>query len=375
MEVQDENSNIKDHKGIEEVDDLFNEETGGTANFTSESGEPPSDNTENIAEEKIHVSGQGSIVLEEPEVESLEINNVGRDVINNYLGTSVKFKKGDKFPCPHCKEEIVFASYGRQVCPHKTNCGRPFTLRNRDFEKEIVVYDTLSQDEIKRYAKLLANINNNLIDNRYDIALQYCRKAEELAPGEVATWVYYSLTEFMHEIKKDYSERKSVHLIVKSIKNHIDKCKLHGMSEEECATLKMEIARRLFKVERERINSVQSKQRDHLNNPKWTSFNLSYILKRLESFDVCFQLSKNTEYLQAYVEELAKSYKWIVRTADGELINTRACGPFNAVKKLKDLIDKITDANSDFEMPDIAEERMNILKVQNFHIKSIIPKS
>lgn len=375
MDIQDDDSSINSQTGTDEDVNTPNLDTTDTANSADDPEEPSSHNTKDSTEEKIHVSGQGSIVLDEPEVENLEINNVGRDVINYHLGTSAKFTKGDKFLCPHCKEEIVFASYGRQTCPHKKNCGKSFTLRNRDFEKDIVVYDTLSPDEIKRYAKLLANINNNLIDSRYDIALQYCRKAEELGPGEVATWVYYSLTEFMHEIKKDHSDRRSVHLIVKSIKGHIDKCKLHGMSEEECEILKTEIARRLFKVERDRINSAQSKQRDHLNNPKWTSFNLSYILKRLESFDICFQLSKNAEYLQAYVEELTKSHKWIVRTFNGEIVNTRACGPFNAVKKLNDLIDKIKEANPGFEMPDIAEERLNILKVQAFSIKSIIPKS
>lgn len=320
---------------------------------------------------KYKISGKNPIIFDESDIDQIDIANAGGDIIKNYFGSHAKISKGKKFSCPICSAELVFKEYGKQICE---KCKKSFTLRNQEWDKDIVVYKTLFPDEAKKYDKILAHISNNLQENKYDIAFEYCRKAEELAPGEVATWVYFALSEFLFEIKKDISVRKSTVVIIKSVRSHIEKCKTHGMTEEECQPLYKDIAKRLFEIEKGRINSVQTKYRDHANNPKWSKFNFNYLQRLLDSFDLCYQLDKSIIFLEGYVDELRKDYKWIVKTTEGELINTHTCGSFNAVKKLNDLTQKIKKEKEDYEFPNISEERFLIKKEEHLKINSLISK-
>ncbi len=331
-----------------------------------------SEELDSTKEFKYKISGENPIIFDEPDIDQIDITNAGRDIIKNYFGSHAKISRGKKYSCPKCGAELIFKEYGKQVCE---KCKKPFTLRNQEWDKDIVLYKTLTPDEAKRYDKILAHISNNLQENKHDIAFEYCRKAEELAPGEVATWVYFALSEFLFEIKKNISIRKPTAAIIKEVRFHIEKCKNHGMTEEECKPLYQDIAKQLFEIEKGRINSVQTKYRDHANNPKWSRFNFNYLQRLLESFDLCYQLDKSCVFLEGYVDELKKEYKWIVKTADGELLNTPACGSFNAVKKLNDLVQKIKKEKDGYEFPDIAEERFVIKKEEYLKINSLISKS
>ncbi|MFN8288953.1 MAG: hypothetical protein U0U70_01730 [Chitinophagaceae bacterium] len=322
---------------------------------------------------KTTILGKQPTVLEEPDIEEMHVANAGRDIVNNYINSSIKTPKGQKFPCPKCGKEIEIKKYGRQFCDND-KCKQTFIITNSDVDKNIIMYRTLLPDEAKQYDKILAHISNNLQDNKYDIALQYCKQAEELAPGEVATWVYFALAEFLVEIRKSAVNRDPSVKIIRKVRSHIEKCKIHGMTDEECRPLEKDIADRLFKIESARIKSVQPQFRDYANHPKWSRFNLDYLERLLESFEVCYQLYDDISFLEGYADELKKEYKWIVRTTNGELVNMPACGSFDAVKKLNTLVSRIKTKKPEYEFPVLAEERYEIKKRQYLKINSVIAK-
>jgi hypothetical protein len=76
-------------------------------------------------------------------------------------------------------------------------------------------------------------------------------------------------------------------------------------------------------------------------------------------------------FLKAYIKELTKEYKWVVKTTEGKLINMPACGHFDAVGKIAELTDRISREEPDYICPPIAEERFIIRKAEYFKINSI----
>ncbi|RXK60036.1 hypothetical protein ESA94_13395 [Lacibacter luteus] len=317
-----------------------------------------------------HNTGDDAVLIDDTEIDELTINKAGRD--NNITQHTNVFKspKEQRFSCPYCDVESEIKKYGKHKCK---NCERTFIIKS-ERNKDILLYKTLLPEEARKFDKLLAHINNNLRDKSYEAAYDYCKKAEELAPGEVATWEKFAITEFLLEIKKVGGKRKPTAEIIRSVRNHIDKCKDHGMTEEEYEPLVVDIANWLFNIERQRINSVQASTRDSTNSPKWSRSNFVYLQNLLDSFEICYLLYNDTLFLEGYVNELAKEYKWIIKTSDGKLINNPACAPFNAVKKMESLVEKIK-VKKKYNAPDIAEERFLIKKAHHLNIISVTQKS
>lgn len=321
---------------------------------------------------KYDISGEGSTVFDGTNITDSTINQAKGD---QYIYDQRTFKspKEQRFSCPYCFTEVKSKKFGRHTCENP-DCKKTFIIKDPAQDKSVVIYTTLLPDEAKKYDKILSHIENYIEEKNYPSAFQYCQKAVELAPGEVSTWMHYALTEFLLEINREAVKRKPTFMIIRSLRTHINKCKNHGMTDDEYDLLVIDIANRLFNIEKARINSVQAKYRDHANNPKWSPFNLNYLQRLLQSFDACYQLYEDTLFLKGYVEELKKEYKWIIKTADGELINTPACGSFDAVKKINVLVEEIQKKEPDYKFPNFAEERFNIKKTQFLKINSVIAK-
>lgn len=309
-------------------------------------------------------AGNSNVNNEDAEISDSLI--AGRDI-----NIGFKKSKDTRFACPFCYEELDSKVYGQQFCKH---CRQSFYLKNHERDKDVIIYKTLNPDEAKKLDKIIAHINNNLRDRNYEEAYRHCKKAEELAPGEVATWKYFALTEFLLEITRDKITRKSTFLIVRSIKTHIDKCMDHGMTDPEYDDLVIDIANRLFNIEKARIGSYQSQYTDAINGQIWTKANLAHLEKLLRSFEICHQLYDDPLFLKEYVAELTKPYKWVIMNLEGTIINTPACGYFDAAGKISMLKEKIRKKERDYELPKIPEERFLIRKLEYFKINSITPK-
>jgi len=291
----------------------------------------------------------------------------GRDINNINLG----FKSPREFSCPYCGFEQDGKKYGKQVCQ---NCQKTFYVRNAEREKDILEYKTLTPDDARNYNKVLAHINNCIRDRDYESAYKFCQKAEEIAPAEVTTWKNFALVEFLLEITKR-NNRKETIAIMKSVKSNIEKCKDHGISEQEYDEFVVDIANRLFNIERSRINSVKAQYVDATRGDAWSRSNLLYLQQLLRSYDICYNLYNDTLFLKEYVKELTKEHKWVMKTAAGEFINTPACGNFNAYEKIQLLAKAIKGKEDDYKIPEIAEERFAIRKVEYFKINSITQKT
>ena len=340
-------------------------------------------NTDNVEEElddiipdaetvTYDISGDNNIINDGTNIGEQTNTVIGGDQNNYNLLNPFKNPRDTKFSCPYCDEELNVKKYGKHTCK---NCRRTFIVKNREQDKDIILYKTLQPDEAKKYDKILAHINNKLKDKDYSAAYQHCKKAEELAPGEVTTWENFALTEFLLEITKEAKVRRPTEAIMRTVTAHIEKCKEHGMTEEEYEPLAVDIANRLFNIERARMNSIQAQNRDQSNNPKWSKRNFIYLIGFLRSFEICYALYPDALFLEGYVNELKKEYKWILKNANGELITNPACAPFNAVKKLEIIVAKIQNKKPDYCAPDIAEERFFIRNVFLLKINGITTKT
>lgn len=352
-------------------------EEQGENSVNDEVPEEPLNNDEepsegNATQPGINNSGDNPAFFEENEIDEVNLNNAGRDIVNNYFTNYNKSVKEKKFSCPNCGEPIEVKRFGRQVCKNP-KCKKDFIIKNGDQEDNILLYKTLLPDEAKKYDKIIAQINNSLIDRDYVSANEFCQKAEELAPGEVATWVYFALAEFLLEIKRKEG-RKPVANIIRSVRLHIEKCKIHGMTPEECIPLEKDIAMKLYNIEKSRINSLPVKLRDSLGVPKWSPFNFKYLQALLESYDICYSLHKDSIFLEGYIEELSKPFKWVFRNWEGKLSNNPASG-LNAEKKLLSLVEKIKNKNPDYQPPMIAEERFMVRNVLYLKINAVTAKT
>jgi transcription elongation factor Elf1 len=271
--------------------------------------------------------------------------------------------KDTKYPCPHCAKELDDSKYGINTC---SNCGKYFYVENKSIE--VKIYKTIiDKNEVRLYNKIRARIENKIIDRDYEGAYEYCLKAEDIGPAEVATWEHFAITEFLLEIYKEKSIRKSSFEILKSIKCHIERCKLHGISDDDYDGLVIKIANRLFEIEKGRIQSLRAQFRDELGYEKWSSRNIQYLLSLLNSFELCYKLYPDTLYLEEYVNELSKPNKWIEKSLENDsLINTEACrGLFNAVQKLIYLVNKIRKTKTEYEFPLIVSQKFVIKSVED----------
>lgn len=287
------------------------------------------------------------------------------------ITVDLRSPKETKSACPYCYQEQDRTKIGKNICSNP-ECGRTFFIQS---EVRVYIFLTLDEIETRQYNKILAHINNKLRDKNYVGAYQYCLKAEEIAPGEPATWEYFALTGFLLEITRNRNERKPTLEIIKIIKLHLDKCKDHGITEERYEELLVEIANRLFNLEKARIKSFRTYYRDDTGKEKWTRQSLFPLLTLLRSFEICYSLYKDPLFLEEYVNELTKPYKWLVKSLDdGEIRNTQLLGNFNAKEKLKSLVRKIQEKKPGYQPPVIQEERFEILDSEDLAQLTVTPE-
>jgi hypothetical protein len=258
--------------------------------------------------------------------------------------------------CPHCYSVLDGSKKGRIICTNP-ECGKIIWNIQKDSLARVHIH--VSPEEGTAYNKIIAHIRNKTIDRDYKAALQFCREAELIAPNELATWENFALTQFLYECYQSRGERKSVAAIIKSVRAHVEKCKHCGITDEAYFELVGNIADQLFYFERSHIRSQRAQARDHAGYEKWTRQNLQYIQQLLQSYELCFSLYKDTVYLEEYILELARPNKWIEKiAADDSLVNTRACGSFNAKEKFKMLVARVKEVKPLYKPPEIAYQRI-----------------
>ncbi len=309
----------------------------------------------------IENSGNDNIVLQDSSLENSIINQIS---INIASEDDDEDDDENTTPCPVCKT-LVVAGYGITLCP---KCGHKLFRRNPKIE--ITQFLTIDdQSEEKKYKKILSHINNKLIDKKYELAFKYCLEAEEIAPSESTTWEYFVLVEYYKEVYKK-EHRKSIEEIVKLIKTHLEKCKINGVEEERYEELVGIIANHLtFKVIKPNIGKFHTK--DKKNRTYWSRYDLMAAYSFLRGYELSFSLYKDHIFLEEYVKELSKPYKWIVRTINNELINLGKI-KFNAIVNRERIIKKIQAIKYDYSPPEIELERLEFIDEEDFNPDEII---
>jgi len=303
----------------------------------------------NVNQTIVFSSGENPIVITKKDGESVNVQQF-----------NFSRPKDTKYPCPYCSIELGTKKYGINEC---INCGKIFYIENPAID--VLKYKTLDKIEAKEYNKIRAHIRNKIRDRDYLAAYQYCLKAEEIAPAESNTWEHFALTGFLVEIYREKNTRMSTQDIIRIVKCHTEKCKDCGISDDDYDGMVVDIANRLFMIEKSRINSLRAQYKDDLGYEKWTRQNFQYLKTLLRSFEICYGLFNDTLYLEEYVNELTKPNKWMEKTLDTEdIVNTMACGGFNAYEKLNTLVTKIREKKVKYNQPAIAEQRFIVLSVE-----------
>lgn len=313
----------------------------------------------------VYSSGANPLVIVDEEISSQNLTTLkkfggGSVIVINRDAEEFKFSKLRKnyYPCPFCGYENEFEKYGINDCK---KCKCTYNIINPDIN--VQQYKTLTAgDETREYNRIRARINNSIIDKDYEAAIKFCQAAERMAPAESATWEHYAITDFLLLIYTPAKERLSSKEILKEIKPHLEKCKAHEIPDEKLDGLIIEIANKLFQVEKARIGSLKASYTDKNGNEIWTKYNLAKVKEHLDSFEVCYNLmEKNIAFLREYVSELCKPYKWLVQTEEGEIMNTLACGNFRAADKFRSLVSRIQISDPQYTPPPIAIERIELL--------------
>lgn len=268
--------------------------------------------------------------------------------------------------CPKCYTEIDASKYGKIVCPNP-ECGNVSYRRNTKLN--ITKFKTIDDKALQsKYHDIVGKINNNLIRKRYKVAYRYCLEAEDLAPREPTTWEYYTLVELYHDLK---AKEKDIHDAIKTSKYNLEIAAANDVKNEKIEELKSIIAGRLYMLAKSNIGHIQSRS---LRDKKYwgRGGGRKQTLSYLDVIKECFNLTEKTDYLEGYVDELSKPYKWMITSSDtGELKNlTRACRGFDAVGQRKKMIRLIQKTDENYEVPEIPIERIKINVIQNGNTSS-----
>jgi dsDNA-binding SOS-regulon protein len=293
------------------------------------------------------------------------------NVENNQI--TVDKLRDKRVTCANCNEPLKGDDLLGRVKCHK--CGIINIVPSSD--KIAIIYITLlDHKECKEYDKLRAHIQNKIRDKNYEAAYNYCLEAEKMAPGEYYTWEHFAVTQALLEINKEPAQRKSTADIMRVIKSHMDKCKAFKMEPDAYDTMLLDIANKLFTIERLRILSLFGQYNNNIGFSMWSKRHVQNMLGHLRSFEICYGLNKNPAFLKEYVAVLTREYKWIVKRAGtGEEIKVFEVPGLNPITKLKALVEEIKLSDDNYEPPDIPEERFSIIKRETLKINNIIVKS
>jgi hypothetical protein len=287
--------------------------------------------------------------LEQSDVNAESITNVtstGDDnlVVGTHHGAinlNLGDKKDNKFACENCSTILDGSIPGKITCP---NCGKidyiPNPVKTSSFK-------TLNAEEDKQYKKIIAHINNKIIDGKYELAYRYCLQAEDLAPGEPTTWEYMARCEFYKDPLNTITQ-EAVNII-----KVLQKCEYHGMEDTKIEGLSIQIANDLFYAVKKKIKAIKCDV-----NGSWSKPILLAHVKFIKGYDACYRLYNDTKFLEEAVRELSQPYKWLVTDSVGNIIVKPACGTYPADKRWKYFITKIKEKNPTYLPPKIAVERV-----------------
>ena len=333
----------------------------GIKNENIKNSEAGDESPLNTPEQEESEDGENEIESNK-EIDSEGDSNV--NIIDSNIGAIINMVREIEdtlFPCDTegCNTVIDLSNYGKTNCP---KCGRSYFRRNTKLQ--VGIYKTLDESETKQFKKIISHVNNKIKDRNYEEAYRYCLEAEKIAPAESTTWEYYALVEFLFEITKEKAKRKDTQEIIKSVKNHLEKCKDYGVDDSRYEETSGDIANRLFHLERVRIPSVVIRK-DRNGNERWLLKDLTRCLSYMKSFEHCYSLYRDVRYLEEYLKELCKPYKWVIKDLDGNLKNLVFIENFHPANKLKYLVSRVKEHKPDFELPEIATERLEILKTES----------
>jgi hypothetical protein len=293
-----------------------------------------------------------------------QLSSYGDDnisLVGTTIGAIFKYSYGhrsNKFICEtkDCNTELDGSKLREIICP---KCEEKY-YNNTSFQ--INKYKSLDHKESKELNKIIAHINNKIRDNDFAEAYKYCQKAEILAPAEPITWEYFALLEFLYEITRKREERKEMGEIVRAVKSHLIKCKDYNIDEVRYSEISADIANRVFEWGKIRMPAIVTRK-DKNNNDVWLLKRLEQCLGYMKCYDLAYSIN-NTEpkFLEEYIKELSKDYKWIVRDIEGNLKSRVIINGFNPINKFHHLISKITEYYPEYQMPVIAEERFEIIR-------------
>jgi TIR domain len=305
-------------------------------------------NTENVntnSQSVVNSNIGGDIIQQKTSIDGgLNINvTVGQSEANES-----EMESETTFPCPNCNYILEFKEYGKIICP---KCEKPSFVRN--YNLVIDDFNTIKdKKEQASYKKILWHISNKLNDGNYFPAYKYCLQAEEIAPGESSTWESFALTEFLIEINNN-KDRKPIFEIVRKVKMHLAKCKMYGIEKNRLEEVSGDIANRLFYYLKKQVNKYHTK----------TNYTAIQFIK---GYEYCYSLYPDLQFLEAYVYELSKPYRWIVQRIGGTLVDLPACGNFPAVANREKMISRIQAINEKYDPPKISLERFIFLKEKTF---------
>lgn len=275
-----------------------------------------------------------------------------------------------KFICktPNCKRELDVSDLSELTCP---GCNVKYYNNNFSLPDQ---YKTLDPKESRDFNRIIAHINNKVRDKNFQEAYRYCQMAENVAPAEPITWEYFALIEFLHQVTYKGPEKKDISQTIRCVKNHLEKCKDHNIDDSRFEKISADIANTVFEWGKRRIPTIVAK-RDVNGNAVWRLRDLDRCMTYMKYYDLSYSLNSNEpKFLDEYIKELCKDYKWIAKDRDGNLKNRVVFNGFKPVNKLRFLINAIRKHIPDYPEPDIAYERFEISKtepVKTFYIEII----
>jgi len=258
--------------------------------------------------------------------------------------------------CPGCQSEVDASKYGKTTC---SECG--FNIYRRNPKLDTTNFPTIDNEKspTSQYHDVLAHINNNLIRKKYKDAYNFCVKAEKLAPREPTTWEYSTLVRYYYEISIPKNARKDIKDILKDVRCNIKICEANGVSNDKSEEIRGEIANHLYNRSKAQIGTFYAKSKNQTGY--WSGRGRGGTINGLKVFEECYRLTGDVYYLQGFVDELSKPYKWIVLNLSSDLINLPACGRrFDAVRERERIALKIKRVNKDYELPEIPQERFDM---------------
>lgn len=284
-------------------------------------------------------------------------------IVGSTINIGVDSQDDTTTACPSCHNQIDANKYGTIVCE---KCG--FKIYRRNLKLAITQFKTIQDEEKeKQLLDVIARINNNMIRRRYNDSFKYCLEAEELAPREPTTWEYYTLIDFYREVSRPKEQKKDIQEILKYVRDNIRICEANDVEEEKIEEIKGEIGIYIFNYAKSQIGQYYSRSKKRRGY--WSKVGRRETIKSLRLFEACYRLTNDPFYLEGYVEELTKPYKWIVKQFSGLLINLPACGRrYNAVFLREKMIKKIEKLAPNYIPPEPAKERLTI-KLQDIPVE------